>query len=332
MRTTMFFTMILFSLLAASCRDVAGPVEGNTPQGPFVVWFNGLSGNADAYFIASDSLITNAWSTGEAPNQIVELDNGQFAVLSSLSADLRVFSCNTTGVTEKTIQFPSGSNPYSFCVTGDIGYSALSLADSVAVFSIQSAEVTAMIHTRSNPSGVSYSCGMLFVGHANYPDASSPGGVSVINPVSGELIKWIDTGVNTHWLKLQPSGMIHCYSTTYTDDGRVTVINPETLEITAVVPCGGAPGEAISLNSSYCLSPDGWGSGGLVRYTETGEFTKIDLPFAATNLALLENTVYATSFGTAKVYMLDAETFSIVDSLQAGGEGPQGIIAVDPGD
>ncbi len=321
--------MILLVITASSCRDVAGPVEGNTPQGPFVVWFNGLSGNADAYFIASDSLITNAWSTGEAPNQIVELDNGQFAVLSSLSADLRVFSCNTTGVTERTVQFPAGSNPYSFCMTGDTGYSALSLADSVAVFSIQSAETTGMIHTRSNPSGTAYSSGKLFVGHANYPDASSPGGVSVISPVSGELIKWIDTGVNTHWLKLQPSGMIHCYSTTYTDDGKITIINPETLEMVAAVQCGGAPGESINVNDSY-ISPDGWGSGGLVKYTETGDFTRIDLPFSATNLAVYGDTLYATSFGSAKVYMLDAATFSVVDSLQAGGEGSQGIIAVDP--
>jgi len=323
--------MILLILLASSCRDVAGPVEGNTPGGSFVVWFNGLSGNADAYFVASDSLIVNAWSTGEAPNQIIEIDKGHFAVLSSLSAELRVFSCNTTGVTEKTIQFPSGSNPYSFCLAGDTGYSALCLTDSVAVFSIQSAGVTGMIHTRSNPSGIAYSGGKLFVGHANYPDASSLGGVSVINPVSGELIKWIDTGVNTHWLKLQTSGMIHCYSTTYTDNGKVTVINPETLEITAVIPCGGAPGEGIRINDNF-ISPDGWGSGGLVKYTETGDFTGIDLPFAATNLAVWGDTLFATSFGIAKVYMLDAQTFSVVDSLQAGGEGPQGIIAIDPGD
>jgi hypothetical protein len=331
MRTTYFLAVILLVLLASSCRDVAGPVEGNTPGGPFVVWFNGLSGNADAFFIASDSLITNAWSTGEAPNQIVDLGNGQFAVLSSLSADLRVFPCNTTGETERTIQFPAGSNPYSFCLAGDIGYSALSLADAIAVFSIQSAEITGMISTRSNPSGVSYIGGMLFVGHANFPDASSPGGVYVINPVSGEVIKWIDTGVNTHWLKLQPSGMIHCYSTTYKDDGKVTIINPETLEIAAVIHCGGAPGEGIRIDDSY-ISPDGWGNGGLVKYTETGDFTRVDLPFAATNLAVCGDTLYATSFGVAKVYMLNTATLSVVDSLQAGGEGPQGIIAVDPGD
>jgi hypothetical protein len=322
--------IVLLILLSASCRNVAEPVESNTPQGAFVVWFNGLSGNADVYFIEADSMIANAWKTGSASNQILELNNGQFAVLSSLSAELRVFFCNRTGTAEKTILFPAGSNPYSFCVTGDAGYSALLLTDSVAVFNIKSAEITGMIHTESNPSGVSYADGKLFTGHANYPDTSSPGGVSVINPVSGELIKWIDTGINTHWLKLQPSGMIHCYSTTYKNDGRVTVINPETLEITAVVLCGGAPGEAVSLNGCY-LSPDGWGSSRLVKYTETGDFTGIDLPFAPTNLALWRDTLFATSFSVSKVYVLNATTFSVLDSINTSGEGPQGIIAVDPG-
>ena len=319
--------MVLFS---AACRDAVGPVEGNMPEGPFVVWFNGLAYNADAYFIEADSLIVNAWSTGDAPNQVLPCGANGFAVLSSISADLRIFSGDETGTTEKTVYFPEGSNPYSFVLSGSTGYAALSTRDSIAVFNTETAVVEKMIPSRANPSGIEYRNGSIFLSYANYPDPSSPGGVSVFDASSGAEVTWIDTGVNTYWLKIQPSGMLHCYSTTYPDlNGRITIVDPSTMEVSAIVECGGSPGEAIKVGNHY-LSPDGWGTGGLIRYTESGDFTLVNLPFSPTGLVLWENTIYATSFGAGKVYMLDDESFSILDSLQAGGEGPQGIIAIDP--
>ncbi|MCK5131440.1 MAG: hypothetical protein KAR40_04735 [Candidatus Sabulitectum sp.] len=324
-------TVGIFLILAlASCRDVVGPATGDTPEGSCIVWFNGLSANASAYFEKSDSLVTNAWSTGSAPNQIVGLGNNEFAVLSSLSAEIRFFSSGNTGSTIGSVLFPEGSNPWSFSVSDGAGYAALLLTDCVAVFDAASFQFTGTIPTSPNPSGIACSGNRLFVGHANWPESSSSGGVSVISIDSGELINWIDTGVNTHWLKLQPSGMLHCYSTTYPDkDGRITIINPESLSIEAVILCDGAPGEGVPAGNAF-LSPDGWGNGGLIKYSESGDFSRIDLSFAPTGLALRENTIYATSFGANKVYMLDAESFSLLDSLQAGGEGPQGIIAIDP--
>ena len=317
-------------LSATACRDVAGPVQGNTPEGPYVVWFNGLSATASAYFEGSDSLMVNGWSTGSSPNQIVRSGDNQFGILSSISADIRFFSGESTGTTIGSVTLPDGSNPYSFVISDGVGYAALLLESSVSVFNAATYDVTGTIPTNLNPSGIACCGKKLFVGHANYPESSSPGGVSVIDTDTGELIKWIDTGVNTHWLKLQPSGMLHCYSTTYPDmGGRITIVNPETMVVEAVILCDGAPGEGVGSHSEF-LSPDGWGNGGFIKYSESGTFSRISLPFAPTGFAVSENTLYATSFGTNMVYLLDTATFSVFDSLQAGGEGPQGIIAIDP--
>ena len=99
--------LLYLILVAASCRDAVGPAEGDTPEGSYVVWLNGLSGFADAYFIQENTLITNAWSTGQAPNQILSLGNNTFAVLSSLSADIRFFSGENTGTTAGSVILPS---------------------------------------------------------------------------------------------------------------------------------------------------------------------------------------------------------------------------------
>ena len=324
-----FLFIAVFLLLTISCRDAIGPVEGNTPGGPLVVWFNGLSGNADAYFPESDSLIQIAWETGEVPNHILYTGGNEFAVLSSASAELRFFSKEETGTTERTIFLPQGSNPYSFALSSTTAYVALLLEERIAVVNTETAEITAFLGSRSNPSGIEYCGGKIFVSYSSYPDTQSPGGVSVIDPTTGTEINWIDTGVNTHWLKLQPSGMLHCYSTTYADDGKITIIDPASLSVTAVIECGGAPGEAIRAGNRY-ISPDGWGSGGIIRYSESGEFSEVDLPVTPTNLALWGGTLYASSFNANKVYLIDESSFTVIDSLEAGGEGPQGIIAIAP--
>ncbi len=319
------FLVCTMLLAFIGCRDVVAPEVNNLPSGPFVVWFNGLSGNADGYFINDDSLITNCWTCGEAPNQIIEYSAGVFAILSSMSSEINFYS----GIDHSSLALPSGSNPYSFGIKGDTGYATLLLSSEIAVFDIPSMEVTEIFSVESNPSGITFVSDKLFVGYGSYPESSSPGGVSVISPNNGEEIKWLDTGINTHWLKTQPTGNVHAYSTTYQNDGAISIINGESMEIETVINCGGAPGEAIGIND-YFLSPDGWGEGGLIKYYESGNYSRISLPFAPTNLTLYGEHLYVTSFSSDKVYILNSTTYQVLDSLQAGGQGPQGVIAVEP--
>lgn len=317
-------------LAAAACRDAAGPAGGEGPGGPAVVWFNGLSATADAYYTQPDSLVTGAWYTGSSPSHIVSLGGGRFALLSSLDAELRVGSTDEPGAWEFSAMLPQGTNPYSMAVRGDTAWVTLLLADSVVKVSLSTGEVNEGFPTRSNPSGIACVNDLVFVSYGNWPETSSPGGVSVYSGTTGQESKWLDTGINTHWLSVQPSGRLHCYSTTYQNDGRITVAGTEPPHpVISSVECGGAPGEAVLVNGSY-VSPDGWGSGGLVVYDETGGWERAGLTLSPTWLAVHGNTLYASCFGENRVYLLDPETLEPSGWMQSGGEGPQGIVAVDP--
>lgn len=325
-----YIALLSLILLAAGCRDAAGPSSAGSPGGPCVVWFNGNSATADGFWTDHDSLITSAWSTGTAPNHIVVLEEDEFLILSSLSAEISLNSIDLPGEVLADWQFAPGSNPYSMAVCGDTGFTTLLLLDSVRTFGLPHGSIGGSFATRANPSGIAATPGHVFVSYASWPSAQSPGGVSVYERDGYEEVGWVNTGVNTHWLTLQSTGRIHCYGTTYQDDGTITVISAEDpWSVVAVIECGGAPGEGVAVNGDF-LSPDGWGQGGLVRYDESGNWERIDTSFPPTDLAVHDGIIYATSFSRNRIYLLDAITLNVIDSLPSGGEGPQGIVAVDP--
>lgn len=328
MKLASLITLILF-LALSGCRDAAGPSTEPSPGGSAVIWFNGLSATADGWFPETQTLIPGGWLTGSSPNQIKALSDTRIAVLSSISADLTIFNPDSAGTIEQTVLFPQGSNPYCFSSSGAAGAATLLLKDSVAFFDCSTGEVTGGFGVRANPSGIVLTESYCFVSSGNWPDNTSPGGVSVYPAEGGAEVAWFDTGVNTYWLREQPSGMIHCYATTYADNGTISVIDPLTLSIVSQIHCGGAPGEAAPVGDEF-LSGDGWGQGGAIAYTEAGSFRRIDFSFQPTCFALCGDTLYATSFPVNKVYMLDSDNFSVIDSLTSSGEGPQGIIAVEP--
>ena len=320
----------LIFLASLSCRDAAGPSNEESPGGSAVVWFNGLSANADAWYPEADSLIHGAWLTGSAPNQILPLDDHSFAILSSLDAELFTASLDETGEYLLHIPLPGGTNPYCFTVSGETAWTSLLLADSVIGMDLSDGSLLPGFATRSNPSGIACTDSLIFVAYSNWPDTSSPGGVSVFNRNTYAETAWLDTGINSNWLVLQPTGLVHCYSTTYQGDGKVTIIDPSSGgSVIAAVCCGGAPGEAVYCSRKF-ISPDGWGDGGLVIYDESGVWERAPLNFAPSGLAVHGQVLYATCFTGNMVYMLDPETFSVTDSIPSGGDGPQGIIAVNP--
>lgn len=322
------FTALLFASLA--CRDAAGPSGGESPGGTAVVWFNGLSSTIDVWYPESDSIIHGAWLTGSAPNQIKAIGNSRFAVLSSLDAELFTASVNEPGEYLLHVPLPGGTNPWYFSVNGETAWISLLLADSVVKVSLAEGSMAGGFSTRSNPSGIACTDSFVFVGYSSWPEPSSPGGVSVYDGNTYAETAWLDTGINSSWLTLQPTGLVHCYSTTYQNDGRICIIDPSgEPSVVSTVNCGGAPGEAVYHDGKF-ISPDGWGQGGLVIYRETGAWERISLNFTPTGLALLENVLYATCFGKNMIYMLDPDDFAVTDSVPSGGEAPQGIIAVHP--
>jgi YVTN family beta-propeller protein len=328
MRRSLLFLAALALAVLPGCRDTTGPQGGQNPAGDMVVWFNGLSANADAYLPESDSLVQNCWPTGDTPNDIQDLGQGRFAVLSSMGADLRIYDSENAGEIQGSVSFPAGSNPYSMAVSGDMAYVTLLLPSRVAAVDLSSMTIAGQWNVPVNPSGIAVCGGRLFVTHGNWPEPS-PGGVTVLDRATGEELAWLDTGVNTAWAWTSPStGMVHCGATTYADDGSVSIINPATLQVTVTMSTGGTPGEPVEIGGDW-ISPGGWGGNRLLVYREDGGWNWVETGFAATGLALLENRIYATDFGDNCVRVLDTSTLAPLDTLTAGGEGPQGIVALD---
>ena len=316
-------------ILTAGCRDAAGPSQNPNPAGDIVVWFNGMSNTLDAWFPKTDSLVQTCWISGNTPNAILDLGDGDFAVLSSLDADLRLYDSDQGGTVQASIYLPSGSNPYSAARSGNTVYVTLLLGSQVAVVNLTSLSVTQLWDVPANPTGIAASSGRVFVTHGSWPETSSPGGVTVLDANTGQELAWLDTGINTGWAKAFPeTGMVHAGATTYTDDGTIAVIDPSAMEITATLETGGTPGEPVMVGNDF-VSPNGWGGNRLLVYAESGAFHWVETDFSATGLAALENRIYATDFGGNCVRVLDTADFSVLGTIEAGGEGPQGIIALD---
>lgn len=313
--------------LATGCRDNTGPSENENPAGDIVVWFNGLSNTADAWFPKSDSLVQTCWQTGGTPNVILDLGEGDFAILCSLDAELRLYDSEQGGTTDACIYLPVGSNPYGVAVNDDTAYITLLLTSQVAVASLSDQTVTTLWDVPANPSGIAFSNGKLFVTHGNWPENTSPGGVTVLDAATGGSLAWLDTGINTIWARAFETGMVHAGATTYANDGSISIIDPVAMEITQKISTTGAPNESVRIVDDF-ISPNGWGTNLLV-YHEDGNFNWVETTFSATCLAYLENSIYATDFGGNCVRVLDSSDFSVQDTLMAGGEGPQGIVALD---
>jgi hypothetical protein len=329
MRRIALILATLAVTLTTGCRDNTGPSQNENPQGDIVVWYNGLSGTIDAWFPKSDSLVQICWTSGQTPNAILDLGDGDFAVLSSLDSDLRLYDSEQGGTVQASIYLPVGSNPYSAARNNDTVYITLLLTSEVAVADLTSHNVTSLWDVPANPSGIAYSNGRIFVTHGSWPETSSPGGVTVLDAATGEVLKWLDTGINTTWAKAFPgSDLVHVGATTYADDGTISIIDPVTMGIARQISTGGTPGEPIMTADGF-ISPNGWSGNKLLVYHESGDYDWVPTTFSATCLAYLENEIYATDFSGNCVRVLNATDFSVLDTLEAGGEGPQGIIALD---
>ena len=196
-RTAAFIIMAL-----SGCRDAAGPSPDPSPGGSVLIWFNGLSATADGWFPETGTLVQGAWLTGSTPNQIQQISDTTVAVLSSLSADLIVFNPDSAGSYLQSVIFPQGSNPYCFTISGTTGAATLLLRDSVVFFNHSTGAVTGGFQAVANPGGIVLTDEYCFVSSCNWPDNTSPGGVSVYPAEGGDELVWLDTAFRNDTLLL----------------------------------------------------------------------------------------------------------------------------------
>ncbi len=319
--------LILF--LAASCNSPVEPDPGTNPSGNVVAWFNGLANTIDLYFPESDFLVSTAYITGDAPNDLLYLGSDKLVVLSSLSSILQVVDLSVSGSLLHEIAFPGGSNPWAMAYENDKIWVTLMLTGQIAAVSTDSWTPGETVDVTDYPYGIAIASGSIFVSHGDYTEPNPPGGVTVLDAITLEETGWIDTGQNTIDLwYCSETGNIHAFSYTYSDDGVISIIDPASCTILSQIATGGSPGKPVQVGSHFA-SGDGWSSDAIFFYNEAGTLLDTwNTGVNATGLAVSGDTLYITDFNTDMVYIADWNTQVILDSLVAG-NGPQGIISIE---
>ncbi len=317
-------------LIMAACESTTGPSPQPNPAGTVIAWFNGIAGTIDLYYPGCDSLISPAYTTGVSPNYLLYLGDDLLAVVNSLSPDVRVFDLSSSGGILHEITFPPGSNPWAMAYGYDNIWVTLTASHQIATISTEDWTLGGAVEVPDNPSGIAIAGGSVFVSHGFWPEAGSPGGVTVLDAVTLEQTGWIDTGVNTTELWFcEETGMIHALSTTYSGDGAVSIINPVNALLLAQVQTGGAPASPIRLGSSFACC-DGFGET-IFYYDEAGTLTGTWVPvdsIAIGGIAVSGDTLYITSFAEDLVQRALWQPKTLLAPITAG-DGPQGVISVD---
>ncbi len=315
-------------LTAAACNSPTEPAEGQNPAGSAVCWFNGLGSTVDLYYPGADSLVSNAYINGDAPNDMAFLGQDRLAVLSSLSSQLQIFDVSTSGTTVADIQLPQGSNPWAITYYQGKVWISLLLTGRVMAVSAQDWSVTDTVSVSSFPYGIAAASGKIFVSHGDYYPDTTSGGVTVLDSETLEYEGWIDTGRNTTELwYCSETGNIHAFSTTYTGDGKISVIDPITATVTGVINTGGNPMSPVVIEDRIACC-DGWGSK-IFFYNESGLLNTWtpDSSLSLAGLAASGDTLYMTDFSGDRVRRALYPSLTMLPDLTAG-DGPQGIMSL----
>lgn len=325
----LFAAGALLAVGFAACSNPVGPDPEPTPGGMVIAWFNGLGASVDLYFPESDSLLGGAYMTGEFPNDILSPGNGVMAVLSSGSADIRVFDLDISGTESYRVDLPTGSNPYLMALDGTDIWVTLLMTAQVAKVDLQGRGDVTLFDVPSNPSGITCAAGRVFVGHGNYPDTTVTGGITVLDASTGAQTGSIPTPDNvTSLTYFQETGKVHAVTTTYVGDGTISIVDPATSQVTAQAPVGGAPGVPVLAGGVFACG-DGFFSDDIIVYNESGSLVSTwSTGVNPGGLAVSGDTMYIADFGADMVYLAEWNTRTIIDSLAAG-DGPQGIAVVD---
>ncbi len=318
--------LVLF--LAVSCNSPVEPDPGTNPSGNVVAWFNGTGYTVDLYFPESDSLVTSAYITGEVPNDILSHEDGYIAVLNSISANVQVFDIESTGGELFHIVFPAGSNPYTMSWDGNHLWVTLLMSSQIARVDLTPGGTVTLFDVPEYPSGIISTGTRVLVGHGYYLTGS--GGITVLDASTGNVIDSVSTPENTHVLSyFSSTGLVHAMSTTYNGDGVISIVDPVNSIVLTQIATGGSPGKPVQVGS-YFASGDGWGSDAIFFYNEAGALLDTwNTGINATGLAVSGDTLYITDFGADKVYIADWNAKALLDTLEAGASGPQGIVMVE---
>ncbi len=141
-------------------------------------------------------------------------------------------------------------------------------------------------------------------------------GISVIDPVEGQLVKHIKTGQKPHGVAVSPDGK-RVYVTNE-GDGTLSVIDPVKNEVFESIPVGSGPNQLE-------VSPDGkrifvtLNGDDAIAVLDAGNLEVIKKVAGCRGPHIVrhgpENKIYATCERDMKLAVIDAETLEVIDEI-----------------
>ncbi len=332
-RSAAILLLAYIVITAVACNSPLEPSPEPNPGGNVIAWFNGLGYTIDLYFPESDSLVQNAYTTGDVPSDIISYEDNRIAVVNSFSRNIQIFDTDSTGAELFSIDLPAGSNPYHMAWDGNYLWVTLLMTSQVARVDLSPGGSVATYDVKGNPTSVASTGNVVLVGHGmNYPDSTVTGGITVLDASTGSTIDSISTPDNVCFMRyFSDTGMVHAVTTTYSGDGAISIVDPSSMEILTQINTGGSPGHPVEAGSGYAAG-DGWSSGSIYFYTEDGSLTDTwnTGAVSASGIACIGDTMYITDSAGDLVYIADWNAQILLDTLEAGSSMPQGIVGVRP--
>ena len=210
-----------------------------------------------------------------------------------------------------------------------------------------SGEIADTVTVAPQPTAMAIADDRALVISANLDENFVPLGNGVVTAIDPKTMRSLGTaemgGTNSGDAAVGPDGLLYVVNTgDYVNEGSVTIVDPATMDVVTTVGSMGVGPGAISIDANGLAYISGFFSGTLVWDTRARTFVRgTDNPVcaklpsgacrgafaAATNAA---GDVYQAFFGSAAdelppyVFVFDAETFALTDSISMG-TGPSDI-------
>lgn len=217
---------------------------------------NGLGENLTLIDRAGDSVVTNLLPLGGCPNRIRAVD-GMLLVVNSCTDDLMVISQATHSVL-RTINFPSGDNPWDVAIIDDsLCAVSMLIADQVAIVNYQVGAERRRFPAGPAPEGLLYQYGRLWIANSALDFGTfeyGQGTVSVSNAGLTAVQVSVNVGTNPQVLAVGADGEVHviCTGNYFDRFGTIFTLDPDSWLPTDSITIGDFPGD-------LAIAPDGTG-------------------------------------------------------------------------
>jgi len=244
---------------------------------------NSLGENLTMIDRAGDSVVTNLMPLGGCPNRI-RAHNGLLLVVNSCTDDLMVIMQSTHTVV-RTVDFPSGDNPWDVVVIDDsLCAISMLLANEVAIVNYQEGNESRRFATGSAPEGLLYAYGRLWIANCALDFGTfeyGQGTVSISDASLSSTAATVNVGTNPQVMAVGGDGAIHvmCTGNYFDQFGRIFTLDPDSWLPTDSMFIGDFPGDfVVGSDGAGYLAGGGFVDSGFVFRYETGTHTVINGP------------------------------------------------------